>query len=213
MAKWRTGEFKGMLRVGDVRDIEVARFELEREDVMKFKPLYEALHDYLFENGFVHPLTEDDKYEDLYWERWTPSGAKEQHIWWRFIKKTNSPYVRYFIELNFQSLNVTKAEVAYKGRKVGAEKNDLIFRGRAFLQWDIDNKLQNSIFEAIKKVFFNRLYVEEIDQHKVELSLIAGRLQTMIKGYFEQTHDVAPAPNFQPVMGYKEPIGTREPKA
>jgi len=212
MAQHRTAASNGMLRIGDDRDIQVGQFELEREDVLKFKPLYEALHDYLWENGFVHPHTGDDKYEDLYWERWTPSGAKEQHIWWRFIQKTNSKYIRYFIELNFQTLNVTKAEVSYKGRKVGAEKNDLIIRVRSFLQWDIDDTFQKSLSEQIRKFFFNRLYVEEIDRHKAELALVTGRLHTLIKGYFEQTHDVAPAPNFQPVMGYKEPIGTREPK-
>ena len=197
-----------MLRIGDDRDIQVAQFEIEREDVLKFKPLYEALHDQLYELGFTHPHSNDDKFEDLYWERWTPAGAKEQHIWWRMRKDIN-PYIRYFIELNYQTLNATKTEVPYKNKKATVEKIDLILRLRAFLQWDIEDRFENSVAGRLKKLFFNRLYVDEIEQHKIDLLQLVEKIRGLIKGFVEQTHETPVDPNFQPVMGYKEPIGSR----
>ncbi len=203
----RTAKSNGMLRIGDPRDIQVASFEIEREDNLKFKPIYEALHDFLYELGFKHPHSKDDKFEDLYWERWVPSGAKEQHIWWRMRRDIN-PYIRYFIELNYQTLNVTKNEVAYKNKKVNLEKNDLILRLRAFVQWDVEDRFE-TLGGKIKKVFFHRVYMDELEQHKVELQRTVQRIQGLIKGFAEQSHDLPVEPNFQPAMGYKDPIGNR----
>src|SRR4051812_24617654 len=95
---WRRNERRGpkMLRLGDPRDQLIMSFELEKEDVMKFKPLYEGL--YMFftqEEGWKHPLSDDDKIEDLYMENWPPNGTKEQRLWWRLYKNVNQ-FIRYF---------------------------------------------------------------------------------------------------------------------
>jgi hypothetical protein len=193
----------GMRRFDDPRDLPLESLELEKEDVMKFKPIYEAIHMFMMEDGFRHPVSNDDKVEELYWERWIPSGAKEQHIWWRWAKKA-SPYLRYYVEINFQTLNVSKAEVAYRNRKISGEKIDLIIRIRPVLQWDYDNKLRDSIIEQFKKTFFAKIYNEEIRQRRAELQDTMERLQRLIRGYFEMVSE-QPAPMIhQPPMGYKE---------
>jgi hypothetical protein len=192
-----------MLRIGDSRDIEVLKFELEKEDVMKFKPLYEAMHMFLIEEGFSHPFTGDEKVEDLYWERWTPSGAKEQHIWWR-VKKDINDYIRYFIKIDFQTLNVNKAEVAYKNKKVNAEKIDCIVRVTCYLQWDIKDKFKKSIAWQVRKAFFNRMYNEEIEARKLDLQGLGLKFQRLIKQYFEMTSEGEVPVVFQPPMGYKD---------
>jgi hypothetical protein len=194
---------KGYRRFNDSRDMEIMSFELEKEDVMKLKPIYEALHQFLTEEGYGHAIDGGDKVEDLYWERWTPTGAKEQHIWWR-LKKDVNPYIRYFIQLNFQSLNVTKAEVAYKNKKMNLEKMDLIIRGALILQWDVDDKFKDSILWKMRKVFFHKLYEEEIQQKKDDFAQFGLRLQRLIKGYFEMATDAQHPKIFQPPMGYKE---------
>ena len=154
------------------------------------------------EEGFSHPLSDDDKIEDLYWERWTPSGAKEQHMWWR-VKKDVNNYIRHFITINFQTLNVTKSEVAYKNKKVNAEKTDLIIRISCVLQWDINNKFESGL-GRFKKVFFNRIYNQELDQRKIDLHNFGLKLQRLIKNYFEMASDEEAPVIFFPPMGYKE---------
>lgn len=193
----------GMRRIGDERDILVIELELEKEDVMKFKPVYEALHQFLGEEGFSHPQTGDDKIEDLYWERWNQSGAKEQHIWWRVHKNINK-YIRYFVTIDWQTLNVTKAEVAYKNKKVSAEKIDCIVRIKCYLQWDYEDRFKESIGWKMKKVFFNKIYEEELKKHRKELERFALKAQRLVKSYFEMAGGEYPV-MFQPAMGYKEP--------
>ncbi|HIH23973.1 TPA: hypothetical protein HA251_02970 [Candidatus Woesearchaeota archaeon] len=198
----RTEKTNGMLRIGDDRDIAVMNFELEKEDIMKFKPLYEAMHMFLMEEGYSHPLTNDDKVEDLYWERWTPSGAKEQHIWWR-VKKDINPYIRYFVAINFQTLNITKAETAWKNKKINAEKIDCIVRVSCVLQWDMKNKFQKSIAWRFRKAFFNRVYQEEIEARKNDLNNFGMKFQRLIKQYFEMTSEGEYPKIHQDPMGYK----------
>jgi hypothetical protein len=195
---------RGLLRLGDPRDIQITNWELEKEDVMKFKPLYESLYYFMKEEGFVHPQLGDDVPEDLYWERWTPSGAKEQHIWWRMVKVIN-PFIRYFLHLQFQTLNVTKAEVAYKNRKVSGEKIDLIVRGQLYIQYDYDDKMKNSIAWQFRTKFFNRIYARELEDHKELVRQFNGRLTRLIRTYMDMQTDEEPVVNFYPPMGYKDP--------
>lgn len=193
----------GLQRMGDPRDIKVLDYELEKEDVLKLKPIYEAFHTFLIEEGYEHPVGNDEKIEDLYWERWVPSGAKEQHIWWR-VKKDINDYVRYYFQIDWQTLNATKAEVAYKGRKVGGlEKTDVIIRVKAYLQWDYKDKFQKSMVWKFKKAFFNKMYNEEIKKHKQEIERFAERMSKFLKTYFEMSTGDYPT-TFYPVMGYKE---------
>jgi hypothetical protein len=194
----------GKLRKDDPeRDILVVKFELEREDIMKFKPLYEATYTWLQDEGFAHPNTKDDKIEEMYWERWTPSGAKEQHIWWRADKNPNQ-YVRYFLMINWQTLNVTKAEVAYKNKKVNAEKIDLIIRVEFWLQWDYKDLFKNSLAWQFRKIFFNKLYAQELEDHKNQLRETATKLHRLMRTYFEMTMEGDYPVQLFPPMGYKD---------
>jgi hypothetical protein len=192
-----------MRRIDDPRDLLVMSWELEKEEVIKFKPIYEALHQFLGEEGFTHYATNDEKVEDLYWERWVPSGAKEQHIWWR-VAKTINPYIRYFVTLDFQTLLATKAEVAYKGKKVSAEKIDMIVRLRCYLQWDYENKFQDSIAWKVKKAFFNKIYQEEYKKYKEDLERFSWKAHRLTKSLFEMAGGEQAPAVFQPPMGYKE---------
>jgi hypothetical protein len=198
----------GMLRLTndenkETRDIQMFSFELEKEDVMRFKPIYEAIHQFLMEEGYTHAKTGDDLVEDLYWERWVPSGAKEQHIWWR-VAKEFTPYLRHFLIINFQTLNVTKAEVAYKNKKVSGEKTDVTIRAFGYIQWDYNDKFKNSFAWQMRRVFFSKMYSAEYTQKKGDILRFQDKFVRLIKGYFEMVSE-SPTPIIpQPPMGYKE---------
>ena len=201
----RTANTNGMLRIGDNRDVKVFEFEVEREGVMKFKPIYEALHAYLIERGWSHPQSGDEKIEDLYWERWMPQGHKEQHIWWR-AKKDINKYIRYFIALNYQTLLVSPADVQHKGKKMKkVEFHDTIIRVQMWLQFDINDLFKNSFAWKFKKVFFSKIYSDEIDEHTSELHEKGLSLQRTIKHLLEMQADKEASRLFEPPMGYKEP--------
>ncbi len=201
----RTATTNGMLRVGDPRDIEIASYEVEREGIIKFKPIYEALHGFFFEKGFRHPQDGGDKWEDLYWERWMQAGHKEQHIWWRLRKEIN-PYIAYYVQLDFQTLLVSPADTQHKGKKIKkTEFTDLIIRPKIYLQFDIHDKFKNSMGWKFKKAFFNHIYSAEIDQHQAELYEFSQELRRLLKHLLEMQADKPYQTTFEPQMGYKEP--------
>jgi hypothetical protein len=200
----------GMLRVGDERDLLVSKFELEKEDVMKFKGLYEAVALFLQEEGYGHAKTTslagpgDINWEDLFWERWSPSGAKEQNAWWRVAKYDSNPYIRYFVSISFQMLNVTKAEVAYKNKKVNAERPDLIIRCECWMQWDYDDKFKNSMFGSFTKQFRKYFYHEEWEQKRKDFERFSWRMQRLMRTFLEMAVDQEAPVGLFPPLGYKE---------
>lgn len=200
----RTETSNGTLRLGDPRDVKIMEFEVEREGIIKFKPIYEALFNFFFEKGFRHPQDGGDKIEDLYWERWMPQGHKEQHIWWRLRKQIN-PYIHYYVQFDYQTLLVSPAETQHQGKKVKkVEFTDLICRVKIYLQFDLDNKFQKSLAWKLKKTFFNKIYKDEIDQHKSELYNFGMELNRLLKHLLEMQADKPQPEQFEPKMGYKE---------
>lgn len=200
----KTVSTNGVRRIGDERDIQILKYEVEKEGILKFKPIYTAIHTFMTENGYTHPQTGSDKPEDLYWERWVPQGHKEQHVWWR-LKKDVNPYIRYFFEINFQTLLAKPSEVAYKGKKVSAEFIDMNVKVEAVLQVDINDTFENSFVGKMKKTFFHKVYKDEVNQHKTDLYNFAMNLQRLVKHMFEMQSDKNAPVNFEPVLGYKEP--------
>ncbi|MBR9700466.1 hypothetical protein GOV11_01210 [Candidatus Woesearchaeota archaeon] len=194
----------GMRRMGDERDIVVVGYEVEKEGIIKFKPVYEAIWTFMKEKGYSHPITGSENIEDLYWERWMPAGHKEQHIWWRFRKDINK-YIGYFVQINWQTLLVSPREVAHKGKKVNAEFIDCIVRFEFILQFDRHDLFKRSLGWKMKRLFFHKIYKDELNKHKQELYDFAMELQRLLKHLFEMQSDIPAPTNFMPPMGYKEP--------
>jgi len=152
--------------------------------------MYRAIHDYFIENGFSHPLSGDDKFEDLYWERIRPNGDKEQWVWWRLAYDHNR-YIRWLVIFDFQTLFIKKRELAYKGKKVGGlvEVNNLKMIAKFYIQFDYYDLFKNSLAWKFKRVFFNRMYKQEIEQHKEELHTFALKLNRVCKSLMAMTTD------------------------
>ncbi len=188
----RTVLTNGVRRIGDDRDILVTEWVLENETIQVFKPMYRAVHDYFIENGWVYPTTGDEKYEDLYWHRIRPNGDKEQWIWWRLVQDKNE-FIRWLILFDFQTLFVKPREKLYKGKKVGGivEMNNLKMFAKFYLQFDIHDRFKKSPVWKFKRVFFNRIYKQEIEQHKEELLDFAQKLNHVCKSLMALDKDHA----------------------
>jgi|GEM_PF-6210474 len=193
-----------MLRIGDKRDILVREFELEEDDLVKFKPMYESAFFFFTEEGFRHPQDGTDKIEDFYWERWTPTGAKEQHVWWRMYKDI-TPVIRWFVIVNFQTLNMTKKETQWKGKKIDGEKTDVVIRVKCYIQFDINDTLKNSVVWKIRRTFFNKIYYNEMEQAKENLKKFSVKIERFFKQYLEMIPDQEAPVDFWAPRGYKEP--------
>lgn len=196
-----------MLRIKDFgkRDILVWQFELEREDVLNLKPLYEMLWRWLTEEGYTDYKTgSSDKYfEHLYWERILIDGKKEHHVWWRMAKEIND-YIRYVVKLDFQTLNMSKAEIAYQGKKTIVDKGDIIIRVWFFVQWDWKDKIQKSFVRRWGSVLKEHIYRKEMEQHYKNLVDWGYKMHSLIKDYFESETGKERLPGWVPHRGYIE---------
>ena len=178
------------LRPGNPNDLPVAKFEIENEDVFHLKNLYKRIYEWLDDEGFVSVDVGDDKIERFYLDRTLLNGNKEHHIWWRTVMEPrDNKYYRYFLKVNYQTLNVKKMEIMHKGQKFGTNTGDVIIRVESWLQMDYPNETEswdkNSFLKIFKTWFNKRVYKEKIDTYKTDLYRTTYRLHTAIKQYLQ----------------------------
>ncbi|MFH1650092.1 MAG: hypothetical protein ABIA93_06085 [Candidatus Woesearchaeota archaeon] len=162
---------------------EVARFEVEHEDVYHWKNFYKQVYMWLQDEGFKH-LDGTDYVEDLYWERVNPNGNKDFHIWWRAKRVPGNDYFEYFIKINFQGINFGTAEVMVEGHKVSTNRGDGIIRVTSYLRLDPLERMQkHPILKHFHWLFRHRIYNKIIKQHKDDLYSTTYRLHRTIKEY------------------------------
>jgi len=192
-----------MLRPHNERDILVAKFEIEHEDVFHLKNLYKKIHDWFIEEEFLDPDGFVDKFETLYWERIKPNGAHEHHIWWRTQKiPYANKYYRYVVRLDIQTLNMKPFEVLVNGQKMGTNKGDVILRMEAWLQLDFKNKWQNHWFlKHFDQMFRTRIIYKQIEAYKKDLYDASYRIQNKMKRWLELKTPYPMMRDFHPERG------------
>ncbi|MEM4261182.1 MAG: hypothetical protein QXG00_08110 [Candidatus Woesearchaeota archaeon] len=173
-------------RGDDSRDIRVALYEIEYENVYHLKNLYWLMHEWFDIENF-ESLDHDGYFENLYWQKIKPDGSIDHHIWWRTIRvPKNNNYYRYFIKVDIQTLNIGKSEMMSRGKKYNVNQGDVIIRVEAYLQLDYNNKwkkhwLLKNFDTWYRRRFFKR-YVEDL---KKDLYKTVYRFQDTIKQYLE----------------------------
>jgi hypothetical protein len=172
------------------KDILVAKVMVENEETFHMKNLYKLIHDWLDEEGFRDIYGErgtSGNPEVFYLERILGTGAKEHRIRWRCVKDpTNSDYYRYFIKIDFTTINMKSIEIMHQGYKMKTDRGDCIIDIEAWLQLDYKGEwVTHPILKKVDKLFRNRIYKEQIETHKVNLYKTVYRLQNTIKQYLK----------------------------
>jgi hypothetical protein len=186
-------KFAGRDSIEDgMRDIKVASITVQNEDTFHLKNMYKLIHDWLDEEGFKDiygSRGEDAVPEIFYFERTMPNGGKEHRIRWRCIMNPkNSAYYRYFLKIDFLTINMRSIEVMHQGYKMKTDRGDMSIKIEAWLQLDYNDEWKDNSFlkrKFIQNLFRNRIYKEQVESHKVDLYKITYRLQNMIKQYLK----------------------------
>ena len=175
-----------------MKDIKVVRLTVENEDTFHMKNLYKLIHDWLDEEGYVDIYGErggDSNPETFYLERISGSGGREHRIRWRCLKNpNNSAYYRFFLKIDFMTINMKSIEVMHQGYKMKTDRGDVVIEIEAWLQLDFEDKWKDtSILKSkfIQNLFKNRIYKEQIESYKVDLYKSTYRLQNTIKQYLK----------------------------
>lgn len=181
----------------------VGEFEIEHEDVFHLKNIYKLIFEWFGLHDFVGLDTNDDKIETLYFEKILGNGNSEHHIWWRAHNiPDGNDYYKYFIKLDFQTLNMGKHKVQSKGQSISTNKGDLILRCQTYLMLDYQKKWQNHIIlKHFDKWFINRIYKSKIDFLKTDLWIKTYKLQDTIKQYMQLKNPKKMRKPFHPELG------------
>ncbi|HIH31688.1 TPA: hypothetical protein HA235_03190 [Candidatus Woesearchaeota archaeon] len=189
-------------------NILVAKYEIENEETFHMKNLYKLIHDWLLEEGFKDIFEDTENPEIFYLEKIYGTGNKEHRIWWRVIKTPfRSQYYRYYLRINFLTLNMKSIEVMHQGHKMKTDRGDCIINIEAFLQLDYNRRWRGNdpkkrpFLMRFDRLFRNRIYKAQIEAYKIDLYKTAYRLQNIIKQYLKlKTLYEMPKP-FQPEKG------------
>lgn len=175
------------------QDVLVAKLMIENEDTFHMKNLYKLIKEWLEEEGFadiygVYGL--DSVPEIFYLERLSPTGSKEHRIRWRCLKYPGGTdtYYRYFMKIDFLTLNMKSIEVMHQGYKMKTDRGDVLLNIESWLQLDYREEWGKDAFlksPFVRRMFRNRVYKDKVEAHKVELYKITYRLQNIIKQYLK----------------------------
>lgn len=161
-----------------------AKFEVEFENVFHLKELYKHIFDWTKKWGFKS--IDSGQPETLYMELVGGNGAKNHHIWWRFIRDDSGGYFRNFLKIDYQTLNMNSVEIMHNGKKAKTNNGDIILRVEGWLMLDYKEQWKkHAVLKYFDKWFVNRWYKKEISAHKKELWFEVYNLQDEIKQYLE----------------------------
>lgn len=181
----------------------VAEFEIEHEDTFHLKNIYKLIFEWFSTNKFVSLENNDDKIETLYWHRVLANGNVEHHMWWRahYIPKDTKWY-KYYLKLDWQTLNMGKTKVTHKGQQLGTNQGDLILRCKAYLMLDYNREWRDhSILKNFDTWFIKRIYKKKIDFLKTDLWVKTYKLQDVIKTYMKLKTPAEMPKSFHPDLG------------
>jgi hypothetical protein len=100
----------------------------------------------------------------------------------------DSTYYRYFLKIDFLTINMKSIEVMHQGYKMKTDRGDITIWIESWLQLDYKDEWKDATFlksKFIQNLFRNRIYKEQIESHKVDLYKITYRLQNTIKQYLK----------------------------
>lgn len=187
----------------DPNCLEVASFEVEYEDVFHLQNLYEVAHQWFVENGFTSVEDGDGEFETLYHHKINSGGGVEHRIWWRANKvPRSSDYFKYFLKLDFRTINMSEVTMQRDGEQVKANKGDVIIRVSSHLIMDYKGKWKNSTFGSLFHDYFQkRLYRDRINSEQQQLWQETKDLQATLKDFLDLKTPGARQENFHPKTG------------
>jgi hypothetical protein len=174
------------------KDILVAKLQIENEETFHLKNLYKLIRDWVDIEGFTDIYGEriaDGNPETFYFERIGGAGLKEHKIRWRCLKiPGKSPYYRYYLKIDYMTLNMKSIEVMHQGYKMKTDRGDIIIDIEAWLQLDFQDEWQKTPFlksKFIQRLFRNRIYKEQVESYRIDFYKLTYRLQNTIKQYLK----------------------------
>ncbi len=173
-------ELKGATKVVD--------YKVKFKDVFHARWFYEQKMEYVTDNGWstALPGSKNNEFEHKYLEQWDAKGARFIWYHWRLQKPGPSPYIKWYLDIDAQTVALNNHEIMIDGKKTKLHKGELYLHIHAWIQTDPDQKWANHWFlKHIKKMWEERIYGGEYAVSREQLIKEAYELQDWVKRYFK----------------------------
>ncbi len=172
------------------------------KDVFDLKGFYEALHEWLLENGWKDQQTNLDYWENYYGERIAQGGMREIWIQWRPWKASSEDMMlEYYLDFDWHCIAITNTEIVRDGKKIKLNKGEVELKIRAYIEKTYEKKLNPSKEDLAKmgflerlispfirpfiKLFNKKIYDNELELREKELYQETYAMQNYIKQWFK----------------------------
>ncbi len=166
---------------------DVGKISIKVEQPFHLKNLYQFMHLWLLENGFVSKDGDKDKWETFYLEK---RGQVNEHwMEWDLIKNIEgNSYYRFKLNIKMHTLGMKKIEVMQEGKKVKLDHGEIEIVFKGSLETDIGGKWKSHWFlKHFKDNYDQRIFKEEFySMHEENLYRSMYGLQGMVKKYMAQ---------------------------
>ena len=186
----------------DIAGDRITSVTLKFEEALSMKEFYKFLHEWLVINGYCSPPF-DGYIEKYYLEKIDQSNSKEIWFWWRTSRiPKDSPYFKFFLNVDVHVMGLKDAEVTIRGQKVKANKGEVEIMLNAWLEVDYKFNYEKNPFVAPFLGRFKRLiYRRDIIQNAGIVKREATGLIEDLKKWFELKPFAGGGETFNPPRG------------
>lgn len=174
----------------------VKKMGVKYKDIFNVSDLYQDLLFWIKEynwkgvdeDGNPDPINGADGMENLYLQRLSGDGAREEFWQWRLQKiPDGNSYVKYHLDVNAHVLGLKSTEVVRDNKKLKAHKGEIEFTIQAFIQYDYKGEWKkHKILKFFNEIFPKRIYKKELlEQKKLELYREVYIFHDYIKKWFQ----------------------------
>lgn len=168
----------------------IKEMKLKYKDIFDMKNLYEALYEWFKEYDWKDVYEGGEHWETLYGERIDRNGARQIWIQWRLCKEPpGAPFLKYYLDLDFQVIALTNTEVIKDGVKISTNKGEINLITSSYIEKEYEEKAKKSsfypLFGWLIDIFNQRVYRRELKIREKELYQETYALNNFIKQWFK----------------------------
>ncbi|MBN2458209.1 hypothetical protein JXB31_03715 [Candidatus Woesearchaeota archaeon] len=184
--------------------IEVSKSEVKSTKPYDFSKLYNALHDFLYEESYGGDGDAGFP-EEYYWESRSQSMGTEYWIWWRGKKAiAGNKFMRRALDIDIHGVGIKEQEIMYGGKRVKIYKGkfELIIRGK--LEIDYEGKWRKSSLAFLFEIFWKRLWRKEAQIYMREIAGDVITVQDFARNFMGLPTVARRSEMFYPKHGYEQ---------
>jgi len=194
---------------------EVPEFKVKFSDVFSLRNLYVMMHEMMLEEGWAGSKNDSDGtdvetyYSENVFQKAGHRGGKEMWIYWRLQKPPGGRphnYFHYHLDIDMHMAYIQNIEVVHQGKKVQAQKGEIEFFFRPWIEGDPKEEWRNHwLLKNFIHIYEHRIMHKDLLKKEKEIWQEAYKVQSKIKQYLElRNYMPTPEPFFARKYGFED---------